>query len=289
MRYAFIRQEMKAYPVTLLCEVMQVSRSGFYDYLKRPEPSPGRAPRTLEADAKEVFESSGKSYGSRRLRDALRALGHRIGRYAVRSLMRRLGLVVAHKPRFRATTNSKHRLPVADNVLDRAFDVEQPDQVWGSDITYVWTDEGWLYLAVVIDLFSRKVVGWAMDHRMGTSLAVSALTMAYNTRYPGRGLIHHSDRGVQYASKRYQALLDEWGMVCSMSRKGNCWDNAVVERFFGSLKVERVWQRRYHTRAAAKADILDYIVMFYNSRRLHSYLGYQSPNAYEAAALSEAA
>lgn len=285
----FIRQEKEAYPVSLLCEVMRVSRSGYYDYLKRPPAAEGAAQRLLEADAREVFKGSRKAYGSRRLRQALQALGHPVGRHAVRSLMQRLGLVVAHKPRFKATTNSKHGLPVAENVLGRAFDVAGPNQVWGTDITYVWTDEGWLYLAVVLDLFARKVVGWSMDHRMGSSLAIGALRMAYMSRDPASGLLHHSDRGVQYASKAYQALLEEWGMVCSMSRKGNCWDNAVVERFFRSLKVERVGQRHYRTRAEAKADILDYIVMFYNSRRLHSYLDYQSPNAYEAVMMEKAA
>ncbi|MDM3871056.1 IS3 family transposase [Porticoccus sp. W117] len=288
LRYGFIAQQKKAYPVAVLCRVMQVSRSGFYSYLKRP-PSPQEGGSELERDVRRVFDESGQTYGSRRLLKALKTLGYRIGRYAVRSLMRRLGLVVRHKLRFRVTTNSRHGMPVASNVLNRAFDVKEANRVWGSDITYIWTDEGWLYLAVVIDLYSRKVVGWSMEHRMGSSLAVRALRLACQTRQPSPGLIHHSDRGVQYASQPYQQVLDEWQMVGSMSRKGDCWDNAVVERFFRSLKVERVSRARYRTRAAAKADILDYIVMFYNSRRLHSYLGYQSPNVYEATAFRKAA
>lgn len=285
MRYAFIHQQKKAYPVTVLCRVMQVSRSGFHGFSKRQHMHPRPSSTALETDIRQVFERSKHSYGSRRLCAALRVRGHRIGRYAVRSLMRRLGLKVAHKPRFKATTNSRHKLPVAANLLNRAFKVEAPNQVWGADITYLRTDEGWLYLAVVIDLHSRKVVGWAMDHCMGTELVLQALTMAYRYRRPEAGLLHHSDRGVQYASQRYQAQLMEWEMVSSMSRKGDCWDNAVVERFFRSLKVEQVGRHRYRTRRAARSDVLNYIAMFYNSHRLHSYLGYRSPNDYEAAAL----
>lgn len=283
MRYAFIFEQKKAYPITVLCRVMQVSRSGFHAFLKRQR-CPARQPTTLTRDAREIFKQSRRSYGSRRLCDALRARGHRIGRYAVRHLMHRLRLEVARRPPFRVTTNSRHKLPVAANLLNRHFRVKEPNQVWGSDITYLRTDEGWLYLAVVMDLHSRKVVGWAMNHYMGTDLAIRALEMACQYRRPEAGLLHHSDRGVQYASRRYQAYLNEWGMVCSMSRKGDCWDNAVVERFFRSLKMERVSHQCYSTRKAARADVLDYITMFYNSRRLHSYLGNRSPNDYEAAA-----
>ncbi len=243
----------------------------------------------LLAEVKAIFESSKGTYGSRRMAKALRALGYRVGRYRARSLMRQLGLRVVPSKRFKVTTNSKHNYPVAPNLLDRQFEVAAPDRVWGTDITYLWTREGWLYLAVVIDLFSRKVVGWSLDKRMTTTLVIDALTMAVWRRRPCEGLLHHSDRGSQYASHAYQAELEKYGMVCSMSGKGDCWDNAVVERFFRSLKTERTNPCIYTTRQAAKHDVIDYIEMFYNSQRLHSYLGYQSPNDYEARALLKAA
>lgn len=243
----------------------------------------------LLADMEEIFESSKKSYGSRRMARALKALGYPIGRYRTRSLMRQLGLRVVPSKRFKVTTDSKHDYPVAPNLLDRQFEVAVPDQVWCTDITYLWTRQGWLYLAVVIDLFSRKVVGWSLDKHMTTALVTGALTMAVWRRRPSEGLLHHSDRGSQYASHAYQAELKKHGMVCSMSGKGDCWDNAVVERFFRSLKTERTNHCIYTTSEAAKQDVIDYIEMFYNSQRLHSYLGYQSPNDYEAMALPQAA
>ena len=195
--------------------------------------------------------------------------------------MKEAGVQVRHKKKFKVTTNSNHKLPLFENLLERQFDVEQPNQVFASDITYVWTQEGWLYLAVVIDLYSRKVVGWSMSSRMTAQLVCDALTMAIWLRRPKAGLIHHSDRGSQYASHAFRRLLKAHGILGSMSRKGNCWDNAVVESFFGSLKQERVHWRHYQTRYEAQQDILDYISMFYNSYRLHSYLGYKSPNQYE--------
>ena len=194
---------------------------------------------------------------------------------------------VRHRKKYKVTTNSKHSLPLFDNLLKRQFVVEAPDQVYVSDITYLWTREGWLYLAVVIDLYSRKVVGWSMSSRMKAQLVCDALTMAIWLRKPKAGLIHHSDRGSQYASKAFQQLLKAHGIQGSMSRKGNCWDNAVAESFFGSLKQERVQWTYYQTRLEAQQDVLDYITMFYNSQRLHSYLGYVSPNAFEKQFLEE--
>ena len=185
------------------------------------------------------------------------------------------------KRKFKVTTDSKHDLPVAPNLLNRGFEVQEPDRAYVSDITYIWTQEGWLYLAVVIDLFSRQVVGWSMSNRMKTDLIINALTMARWRRQPGTGLMFHSDRGSQYCSKRFQKELKDHGMISSMSRKGNCWDNAVAESFFGSLKTERVFFANYKTREDAKRDIVDYIEMFYNSRRRHSYLGYVSPKEFE--------
>lgn len=268
---------------------MQVSRSGFYRYMKQLEkPRPDDEPE-LHGLVKQIFESSEGTYGSRRMSRSLRLIGFDVGRFQARSLMRKLGLRVVPTKRFKVTTDSKHNYPVAQNLLDRQFDVKAPDQVWGTDITYLWTQEGWLYLAVVIDLFSRKVVGWAIEKRMTAAFVINALTMAFWRRKPPPGLLHHSDRGSQYASYDYQAKLREYGMICSMSGKGDCWDNAVVERFFRSLKTERTGHRLYKTREAAKRDVIDYIEMFYNSQRLHSYLDYLSPNEYERQALAKAA
>ena len=277
--------------MAVLCKVMEVSRSGFYRYMQtvdHGDPGSG-GDRGLLADVKAAFEASGGSYGSRRMARALGDLGYAVGRFQARSLMRRLGLKVLPAKRFKVTTDSKHNLPVAPNVLAREFDVLAPDTVWAGDISYLWTRAGWLYLAVIIDLYSRKVVGWAMDRSMATELVSNALTMAVWRRRPKPGLLHHSDRGSQYASHEYQGLLRQYGMICSMSRKGDCWDNAVVERFFRSLKTERTNHCSYETRDEAKQDVIDYIEMFYNSHRLHSYLGYMSPNDFEALALRKVA
>ena len=189
---------------------------------------------------------------------------------------------VRRRRKYKVTTNSNHQQPVFDNVLSRDFDAQKPDQAYVSDITYIWTQEGWLYLAVVIDLFSRKVVGWSMSSRMSAQLVCDALTMALWQRKPKAGLIHHSDRGSQYASRQFRQLLAQYKVTGSMSRKGDCWDNAVVESFFGTLKQERVQWRHYQSRHEAQQDILQYITMFYNSQRMHSYLDYKSPNQYEA-------
>ena len=272
-----------------LCKVMKVSRSGFYRYLKQLEHPKPDNDGELKGMVRELFEASKGTYGSRRMSRALRELGFDVGRHKARSLMRKLGLKVLPTKRFKVTTNSRHSYPVAPNLLDRQFDVETVNQVWGTDITYLWTQEGWLYLAVVVDLCSRKVVGWALDKCMTAEFTIRALTMAVWRRRPEDGLLHHSDRGSQYASHEYQEKLKDYGMICSMSRKGDCWDNAVVERFFRSLKTERTNHCIYQTREAAKRDVIDYIEMFYNSNRLHSYLGYLSPNKYERLTLAKAA
>jgi transposase InsO family protein len=273
---------MKAYPVTVLCAVMRVSRSGFYDYLNRDtsENNKGSGEAALINRIKEIFAEYRASCGSRRMVKHLLNEGYQIGRYKVRRIMRQLGLIAKTPTRFKLTTDSKHSLPVAANVLDRKFDVESPNSVWTADISYVWTFEGWLYLAVVMDLHSRQIVGWAMNERMKTQLVLDALAMAYWKRKPSKGLLHHSDRGSQYASHDYQKQLMNYGMIPSMSRKGNCWDNAPTERFFRSLKSERLTGLRFFTRNEAKNEILDYIT-FYNSIRLHSTLGYLTPMAYE--------
>ncbi len=266
------------YPVRLLCRLMEVSHSGFYEYLKRPK-GDGQGP--LVRRVKAIHEETKGSYGSRRMAKQLQEEGHEVGRYRARSLMRKAGVKVKRKRRFRATTDSRHSYPVAPNRLDRQFEVQAPNQAWVGDITYLWTAEGWLYLAVIIDLFSRRVVGWSLAGHMRAQLVKDALTMALWRRRPSPGLMHHSDRGSQYACHEYQELLDEHGLVCSMSRKGDCWDNAVAERFFGSLKRECTDDRLYATREEAKQDVIDYIEMFYNSRRKHSYLGYSSPSEFK--------
>lgn len=231
--------------------------------------------------AREIAKASDYSYGSRRMKKALNALGFPIGRNKARRLMREANIQVRHRKKYKVTTNSNHKQPVYDNLLVRRFDVDKPNEVYVSDITYVWTQEGWLYLAVVIDLYSRKVVGWSMSSRMNAKLVCDALRMAIWQRRPKAGVIHHSDRGSQYASKAFRRLLNVHQFKGSMSRKGDCWDNAVVESFFGSLKQERVQWRHYQSRYEAQQDILHYISIFYNSYRLHSYLGYKSPNQYE--------
>jgi putative transposase len=230
---------------------------------------------------REAHKVSKGTYGTRRMAEELGARGNPCGRSRARTLMKLAGVSVRRCRKFKATTDSKHDLPVAPNVLDREFEVKEPNRVWVSDITYIWTAVGWLYLAVVLDLFSRQVVGWSMNKRISKQLVMDALRMGVWRRRPDAGLIFHSDRGSQYCSNDFQELLKTNGMVSSMSRKGDCWDNAVAESFFGSLKTERVFLAAYQTREEARRDIVDYIEMFYNSKRRHSYLGYMSQKEFE--------
>ena len=281
MRFDFIRQQRKAYPVTVLCHVMAVSRSGFYQYVRSDPKMISKEQFALEAAAQELFKKSKKSYGTRRMSNGLRKQGFNVGRYQASSLMRRLELHIKSRKRFKVTTDSKHDLPIAPNLLNREFQVDVPDRAWASDISYIWTCQGWLYLAVVLDLFSRKVVGWSLQATMAADLVTEALAMAVGRRCPSPGLLHHSDRGSQYASADYRKELEKFKMIASMSRKGNCWDNAVVERFFRSLKTELTDHYLYSTRDDARRDIIEYIEMFYNSERLHSFNDYFSPNDYE--------
>ena len=198
--------------------------------------------------------------------------------------MKKAGVSVRRRKKFKRTTDSNHKLPIASNLLDRQFEVEQPNAVWCADITYLWTIQGWLYLAVVIDLYSRKIVGWALNNSLRTPLVKDALTMAYWRRKPGKGLVHHSDRGSQYAGSEYQELLEQYGMTCSMSRKGDCWDNAVMESFYSTLKTELIYHENFRTRDEARKAVFEYIEMFYNRIRRHSTLGYLSPADFELAA-----
>lgn len=279
MIYQVIHQlQKKAVAVTHSCRVLSVSRSGYYEAQSRSaKPVLCKASVHLRA----AFMASHQSYGSRRLVTAMENQGIRIGRYKVRSLMRKSALKPVWKRKFIHTTNSKHDLPIAANVLNRQFNPVAPNTAYVSDITYIRTGAGWLYLAIVLDLYARKVVGWAMAPSMPAELVCDALNMAIQQRQPAPGLIVHSDRGSQYASELYQDLLDEHGFVCSMSRKGNCWDNAIAERFFLNLKMERVWQRQYANHTEARNDITDYIVSFYNCERLNSALGNLPPTVYE--------
>lgn len=279
MTYQVIHHlQKKAVAVTHSCRVLSVSRSGYYEAQRR---SAKPVVCTASVHLKAAFRASHQSYGSRRLVTAMGNQGIRIGRYKVRSLMRKAALKPVWKRKFIHTTNSKHALPIAANVLDRQFNPMTPNTAYVSDITYIRTDVGWLYLAIVLDLYARKVVGWAMAPSMPAELVCEALTMAIQQRQPAPGLIVHSDRGSQYASATYQALLDKHRFVCSMSRKGNCWDNAIAERFFLNLKMERVWQRQYANHTEARNDITDYIVSFYNCERLNSKLGNLPPIVYE--------
>lgn len=283
MKYSFIARHKKTWPIDLMCRLLGVKRNGYYGYVKRQQNHPEDPERAELIDwIKKVSEASRQTYGSRRMKKALNALGYPIGRTKTRRLMKEAGVWVRYRKKYKVTTNSKHKKPLFNNELNRQFKVESPNRAYVSDITYVWTQEGWLYLAVVLDLYSRKVVGWSMSSRMKANLVCDALKMAIWQRKPERGLIVHSDRGVQYASKSYVQLLAQHGCKGSMSRKGNCWDNAVAESFFGSLKQELVQWKNYQTRYDAQQDILSYIAMFYNSKRLHSFLGYVPPNQYEA-------
>lgn len=265
----------------ILCEVMRVSRSGYYAWRRREEPARKKEYRRLVPLVRELHRQSYGTYGTRRMAEDLRDHGVTCGRARARTLMALAGVTVRRRRKFKATTDSSHELPVAPNLLERDFSAEAPDRVWAGDITYVWTREGWLYLAVVIDLFSRMVVGWSVGERITRRLVMDALGMGVGRRRPAGGLIHHSDRGIQYASSDFQKLLRGFEMTCSMSRKGDCWDNAVAESFFSKLKTERVFFADYRTRDEARRDIVDYIEMFYNSRRRHSYLGNVSPRRFE--------
>lgn len=266
-----------------MCRLLGVTRSGYYGYQSRNEgkPEDPEHQELLEA-IKDIARDTEDSYGSRRMRKALNALSYPVGRSKTRRLMKEAGVRVKRRKKYKVTTNSDHKMPVFENKLNRQFDTEKPDKAYVGDITYLWTQEGWLYLAVIIDLYSRKVVGWSMGSRMTSRLVCDALQMAVWQRRPKPGLIVHSDRGSQYASRSYRRLMKAHGFEGSMSRKGDCWDNAVAESFFGSLKQERVHWKNYQTRYEAQQDVLNYISMFYNSRRLHSYLDYKSPSQYES-------
>jgi transposase InsO family protein len=270
-----------------MCEVLEVSRSGFYAWQKRSESDRTKRHQKLLSEMKTIHgDRDMRSYGSPRMHRELVARGENCSENTVAKLMREHGMRASSSRKFRVTTDSNHSLPVAQNVLDREFQQESADRVWLADITYVWTREGWLYLACVLDAYSRKVVGWSMSERITKDLVLESLRMALGRRRPDRQarLLHHSDRGSQYASAAFQKLLRDENITCSMSRKGNCWDNAMMESFFATLKKERLHQEDYATRSEARASVFDYIERFYNRLRRHSALGYLSPEQFEQAA-----
>jgi putative transposase len=286
MRYHFIEDHRLVWPIAVQCEVLQVARSGYYAWRKRP-PSPRAQRQANLTDRIQAIHAQKHQdvYGAPRIHKELVAQGHACNRKTVAKCMKAAGIQAKTVKKFRVlTTDSNHSHPVAENLVDRNFTPAERNQTWTADITYIPTDEGWLYLAAVEDLFSRKIVGWSMSDRMDSRLVVDALEMAIHRELPGEGLMAHSDRGVQYASEHYQNLLRRHDLTCSMSRKANCWDNAPMESFFATLKKELVHRHRYQTRDEARRSLFEYIEIFYNRVRRHSALGYLSPAQFELAA-----
>jgi transposase InsO family protein len=269
------------WPVKVMCEVLEVSRSGYYAWQGRPASARDQEDEQLVVAIKAAHAVGRGNYGSPRVHRALRKSGTRVGKKRVARLMRREGIVAKRRKKFCITTDSKHPDPIAPNILNREFDIEQPNTAWVTDVTYVWTHQGWLYLAAILDLCSRRVVGWATSANNDRELALDALERATNSRRPLPGLLHHSDRGSVYASHDYRTTLANCAMTPSMSRKGDCWDNAVAESFFATIKGEMLDHQTFETRAEATAAIADYVDAFYNVLRLHSSIGYVSPIEFE--------
>jgi putative transposase len=283
MRFAFIDVEKTSYPMRILCRVLKVSASGYYAWRSRKPSRRDLDDERLRQKVVEAFKAGRGTYGSPRVLVELVEQGLEVGRRRVARLMAELGLQGLSPRKFRVTTDSDHDEAIAPNVLARSFVADRPNEKWATDITYVWTAEGWLYLAVVMDLYSRRIVGWATADHLETSLCLDALAMALGHRENVEGLMHHSDRGVQYASNRYREALDASGIECSMSRRANCWDNAVAESFFGTFKNELIYRRPWLTRKDAQDAIVEYIEIFYNRIRRHSTIGNVSPVAFEEA------
>ncbi len=281
MRFAFIDVEKALYPLRILCRVLRVSRSGYYAWRDRKPSKRALDDERLRPKVVEAFKTGRGTYGSPRVLDELVGQGLEVGRRRVARLMRELGLRGVSPRKFRVTTDSNHNHAIAENVLGRNFKASRPNEKWVTDITYIWTSEGWLYLATVMDLYSRRIVGWSMADHLRTDLCLDALQMAIRQRTRIKGLIHHSDRGVQYASDRYRAALEAHGIECSMSRRASCWDNAVAESFFGTLKNELIYRRPWLDRASVRAAISEYIEVFYNRIRRHSTIGNVNPAKFE--------
>jgi putative transposase len=283
MRYRFIEDHRRSWPVRLMCQVLEVTPGGYYGWRGRPASARAQTSEALVGAIREVHGEAKARYGSPRIHAELVARGKPCCVNTVARLMREHGIAAKTKRKFRCTTDSNHGQPVAENVLDRGFEPEAADRAWTADITYIPTREGWLYLAAVEDLHSRRIVGWSMSERIDSRLVVDALEMAVARRLPGVGLVAHSDRGSQYASEHYQRVLAGHGITCSMSRRANCWDNAPMESFFATLKKELVHDEDYQTREEARASLFEFIEVFYNRVRRHSALGYKSPIEYERA------
>jgi len=282
MRFRFIEEHRRSYPVRLMCRVLEVSSSGYYAWRSRSGSRRSREDRRLKVLIRTFHRQSRQSYGAPRIHLDLIEHGERCGRHRVARLMREAGLQGARRRRYRATTDSRHALPVAANHLAQHFTVSRMDRVWLADLTYLPTREGWLYLAAIMDLASRRIVGWSTSQRIDQRLVLEALDRSLAARRPEPGLLHHSDRGAQYAGHRYQGRLTAAGLVCSMSRKGNCWDNAPMESWFATLKIEYLKGRTLASRALAQRELFDYIERFYNRHRRHTKLGYLSPAQWEA-------
>jgi putative transposase len=281
MIYTFMYEHRRDFRVNKMAEVLKVCRSGYYQWALNKKTKKEIEDEKFLALIQAEFDKSRKTYGARRISKALQKQGVKIGRFRTERIMAENNIVPKTVTKFKATTNSNHNYPVSPNLLNRNFNVDTPYVVWVTDITYVATREGWLYLAAVMDLFSGRIVGWAMDSTMTQQLVIDALKQAIGRTNPPRGVICHSDRGVQYASKKYRSLLKKYGFNQSMSRKGDCWDNAPMESFFGTLKTELIYHEDYRTRAEARYSIFDYVETFYNKIRLHSKLGYDTPENYE--------
>ena len=281
MRYRCIHRRRSQYPVSLMCRVLRVSRSGYYAWRVRSESQRAKTDRELTRVIRRIHADSKQVYGSPKVTAELKDEGYNCGQRKVARLMRLAGLRGCPQRRFKVTTQSDPRHPVASNLLQQDFTAKAPNRRWSGDITYVYTNQGWLYLAVVMDLYSRRIIGWSMDRWISRHLVLDALSMALDQRRPEGDLIHHSDRGSQYTSDEFRDELRRSGIDCSMSARGNCYDNAVVESFFGLMKRERVNRVRYRTRDEARADIFEYIECFYNRKRRHGYLGNISPVAFE--------
>jgi transposase InsO family protein len=281
VKFAFISEKKVAFPIAILCRVLGVSSSGYYASLARPVSEHARRDEELLKQVRSSHHGSKRRYGSPRVHEDLKASGEKVGRKRVARLMQEDGLVAITRRRFRKTTDSNHDFPVAPNLLGRDFTADKPNASWVTDITFIWTLQGWLYLAVIIDLFSRRVVGWATSRNVDRHLALSALDMAIRRRHPGADLVHHSDRGSTYASSDYRKALEKEGIDCSMSRKGDCWDNAVAESFFATLKRELENIDHLESWEAANISIAEYIDGFYNLHRRHSALNYRSPIEFE--------
>lgn len=284
MKYQFIDEHRDRYRVGAMCAALGVSRSGYYDWRGRPPSARARANQRLLQRIEQIHRQARENYGERKTWEALRAVGESCGRHRVARLRRLHGIIAKRVRRFRLAYAARNSEPPAPNLLARDFTADRPDRVWATDITFVPTRRGWLYLAVMIDLFSRRIVGWSMSQRIDQQLVIDALQMAIRQRQPGPGLIHHSDQGQQYAGSTYRAMLQAHGIIQSMSRKGNCLDNAVAESFYSNLKNELVHHTVFEDRDAARSAIFDYMEVFYNRQRLHQSLGYKSPAHYEALA-----